>query len=225
MLLRSLRSLPVNLSACPAVILGVSSPRSSCFLAARALATLSAAQQQQRLAQQAAERDVLGSVQDRRRAAGLSLPWRERYSEVKAYHAEHGHCNVPQGWATNPQLGNWVMRQRAAKKRLDRGDRTRVLTEEQVVVLEALGFEWKLRASLWERRYAELKAYHAEHGHCNVPRSWTANQQLRNLVATQRKRKKRLDRGDRTGVLTEEQVVALEALGFEWKLRASSSER
>ena len=40
------------------------------------------------------------------------------------------------------------------KKRLDRGDRTGVLTEEQVVALEALGFEWKLHASSWERQYA-----------------------------------------------------------------------
>ena len=54
---------------------------------------------------------------------------------------------MPQGWATNPQLSNWVTTQRLRKKRLDRGEDTGVLTAEQVVALEALGFEWKLHAS------------------------------------------------------------------------------
>ena len=58
---------------------------------------------------------------------------------------------MPKVWATNPQLGNWVSKQRAAKKRLDRGEDTGAITEKQVVALEGLGFEWKLRASSWER--------------------------------------------------------------------------
>jgi hypothetical protein len=62
---------------------------------------------------------------------------------VEAYKAEHGDCNVPQGWASDPALGNWVSAQRYSKKRLDRGDPRPGMTAARVAKLDELGFEWE----------------------------------------------------------------------------------
>jgi predicted helicase len=38
--------------------------------------------------------------------------WEQRFSELVSYKDEYGHCNVPRGYAENPQLGTWVKVQR-----------------------------------------------------------------------------------------------------------------
>ena len=128
---------------------------------------------------------------------------------------------MPQGWATNPQLGNWVKKQRAAKRRLDRGDDTPGITEEQVEALEALGFEWELHTSSWEALYAELEAFRAQHGHCNVPRGHISNgASLGTWVDNQRTAKRRRDKGDRYGGISQERIDRLLAIDFKFILRA-----
>jgi superfamily II DNA or RNA helicase len=62
--------------------------------------------------------------------------WEYRYDELKAFHAEHGHCNVPKGWKENPALGTWVSNQRKVYKEGK-------LSEERTQQLEALGFVWR----------------------------------------------------------------------------------
>jgi hypothetical protein len=58
------------------------------------------------------------------------------------YKAEHGDFNVPQGWAKDPPLANWVNKQRANKKMLDRGDPSHGMTATRAARLTALGFVW-----------------------------------------------------------------------------------
>ena len=59
---------------------------------------------------------------------------------MAAYKAAHGDCNVPKGWAEDPQLGQWVSNQRRCKKVLDRGDRSEGVTAARAARLDALGF-------------------------------------------------------------------------------------
>ena len=63
----------------------------------------------------------------------------------------------------------------------------------------------------WTARYHELVAYKAEHGDCNVPRSY-ANQTLGRWVNTQRKAFK-------NGKLSDERVRKLDDIGFEGEPR------
>ena len=52
---------------------------------------------------------------------------------------EHGDCNVPQIYAADEPLGNWVAKQCKLKKALDRGEPCEGMTAARVARLTALG--------------------------------------------------------------------------------------
>jgi hypothetical protein len=64
--------------------------------------------------------------------------WAVRYDELKVYKSENGHCNIPQRWKANPELGMWVHRQRKFYKKGK-------LAEDRVKKLNKLEFQWKLK--------------------------------------------------------------------------------
>lgn len=96
-------------------------------------------------------------------------PWNHYYEALKAFKAEHNHCNVPQRNKSDPSLAYFVSRQR----RLGRDK----LTPQQVADLDALGFDWETRAERYERQWNEklevLLTYQKEHDTLNVPRRST----------------------------------------------------
>jgi hypothetical protein len=153
-------------------------------------------------------------------------------TKLEAYKREHGDCNMPQGWAEDPRLANFVQRQRVEKKVLDRGGASPGLTAARVAKLDAIGFAWELSVAErskqcsegrwddagWERWLVNLQRYKQKHGDCNVPARWL-DAQLTGWVSNQRRFKKALDRGDPFPQITVARVARLEALGFEWKLR------
>jgi hypothetical protein len=146
----------------------------------------------------------------------LQKSFDERVDELQAYKAKHGHCNVPMEWKENPALGRWVSRQRAARKRLDRGEDRPGITAERVEVLDAMGLEWELQKR-FDERVEELQAYKDEHGDCNVPPAYEQNPGLGAFVIFQRMGKKRLDRGEESPGITAERVEVLDAVGLEWE--------
>ena len=147
---------------------------------------------------------------------GLDLPsWEERFKELQAFKKEHGHCNVPCRYKANPVLGRWVANLRQRKKR-------GILTEDNIRILDALGFCWdrkpavaRAMTAVWKQRINELKAFKKEHGHCNVPGQYPPNRPLGHWVAFTRSWKK-------AGKLAKERIRCLEKLGFCWGLRNRS---
>jgi hypothetical protein len=158
--------------------------------------------------------------------------WEESFARLAAYTTAHGDCSVPQGWAEDPKLGQWVSKQRQRKKALDRGDPSPGMTAARAARLEALGFAWALSSeqiskqnragatdeAAWEAQLARLAAYKEAHGDCNVPTRWAEDPQLGSWVGSQRTRKKALDRGDPRPGMTVARAARLEALGFAWAL-------
>jgi len=132
----------------------------------------------------------------------FTADWEALVQALVAFKENQGHCGVPDKWSENPELGRWVSRQR---KTFKKGK----LSEERVVRLEALGFEWDPFTADWEALVQALVAFKENQGHCGVPRRWSENPQLGRWVSTQRKTFKK-------GKLSEERVARLEALGFEW---------
>jgi hypothetical protein len=67
----------------------------------------------------------------------LREQWDAMFAALQDFRGAMGHCDVPQRWAENRKLGNWVMVQRAAYKagRLD---------AEQIERLREIGFHFSL---------------------------------------------------------------------------------
>lgn len=96
-----------------------------------------------------------------------SCQWKTRYEELKQFHNEFGHCNVPYEWPRNKPLSQWVKRQRRQYK-LKQALRHSNLSDERQRLLERLGFVWDSRAATWEERYEKLREFKRVFGHCKV---------------------------------------------------------
>jgi hypothetical protein len=68
--------------------------------------------------------------------------WAAQLERLAAYKASHGDCNVPQGWAEDRQLANWVNAQRALKRKLDRGEPSEGMTAARAARLMSLCLNW-----------------------------------------------------------------------------------
>ncbi len=148
------------------------------------------------------------------KAEAVELPkedaaWERLYARLDAWQEQHGHCEVPRAWAADPELARWVqdLKRLRAQRRLTRAQETRLEAR-----LEALGFftrrQGTPQTALWEERYAEMVAFHAEHGHTNVPER--VNKRLSFWRDTQREHRKK-------GVLGADRIARLDEIGFEWE--------
>jgi hypothetical protein len=110
------------------------------------------------------------------------------------------------------------------------------MTAARAAKLDALGFTWEMSAAAiskrqsegnpdrwddagWEAQLAKLKAYKRKHGDCSVPNRWAEDPPLGRWVGTQRKFKRKLDRGEPSEGMTAARVAKLDALGFAWTPR------
>ena len=69
---------------------------------------------------------ALGFVWDSRAAR-----WEEMLTKLEEFKVAHRHCDVPQQWPENPELGTWVGNLRARKSKGP---------ADRVARLDALGF-------------------------------------------------------------------------------------
>jgi hypothetical protein len=122
--------------------------------------------------------------------------WNEMFTELAAYKEANGDCNVSQ---SNGSLGIWCNTQRRLRKQGN-------LSQEQMAQLDALGFCWDPRDTLWDKKIIELMAYKKVNGHCNASHGdgslWSWCRNLRNRY--------------KRGTLSADQLAQLGALGFCW---------
>ena len=131
------------------------------------------------------------------------LKWREMYEHLKAYHVEHGDADVPHHWNKDPKLAAWVSQQRQRRRKVE-------MPDEQIRLLDDLGFTWKSRdVGTWEDRYQELIEFKSKHGHCNLPTRHTENPKLGPFVNSMRSKRN-------AGKLTADRIARLEAIEFVW---------
>jgi hypothetical protein len=131
------------------------------------------------------------------------LRWRTLYEKLKQYRAEHGDADVSSGWKADRQLAAWVSSQRERRKK-------GTMTDEECALLNELGFTWKSRdVGTWEDRLAEVAAFKASHGHCEIPTTYPENPKLGRFVNAMRAQRNR-------GTLSAERIAKLDAIGFAW---------
>ena len=68
----------------------------------------------------------------------ISPAWERRLKELAAFKKEHGQGNVSTLDKRHASLGNWVRTQRGRRRRGQ-------LSQEQIRILDELGFSWKVR--------------------------------------------------------------------------------
>jgi len=82
--------------------------------------------------------------------------WDDRYNESVSYVEDFGHARVPQKSA----LGCWMEQQRKQYKKNQNGTASCVLTNDQIRLLNVIGFEWSIHGTYnsvsWDCRYNEL---------------------------------------------------------------------
>ena len=129
--------------------------------------------------------------------------WTEMYERLKIHHAQHGNADVPHRWKADPKLAAWVSDQRQRRKK-------GLTTDAQVRRLDELKFTWQHRErGSWADRFAEVAAFKAKHGHCEIPLHYPADPKLGRFVNAMRSHRKR-------GKVSPDRIAKLDAVGFLW---------
>ena len=136
--------------------------------------------------------------------------WSDTFEDVKDYWEAHGHLDVPKDTVGKGgvKLKEWLRLQQRKKKLGE-------LTEEQISLLESVGFEWK--ESRWSRGYRYAQNYYAKYGHLNIPRSYKCENGYA-LGAWISSYRNAYNGTTASAEITQEQIQALEAIGMEWRL-------
>ena len=137
----------------------------------------------------------------------LTSAWEYGFATLQQFKAREGHCRVPAKYLEGTyRLGSWVMNQRSKFK----NESMPVAARQR---LEALGFEWDLLVSAWEKGFAALERFYKKEHHCLVSTNHIeGTYRLGQWVAVQR----RLKNG-----MPDDRKKRLEALGFEWDAPAA----
>lgn len=155
--------------------------------------------------QQVARLDEVGFVWDFQ-SKKTQETWMKWYHELECYTTEHGNPHVPRTHE-NSKLASWVWIQRIRRKR--KYAKAQKLTDEQVALLERLGFHWDARGETWQRSFEQLKAFKTQHGHCEIGLAEIPDDELSAWVRLQRTLKK-------SGDLQPDRDALLDEIGFEW---------
>ncbi len=140
---------------------------------------------------------AIGFVWEAKEAA-----WDEDYANLKQYRARFGHCHISPKWSEDPRLKRWVKKQRTLRQKEE-------LEKEKIARLDAIGFVWDQRETLWEEMFSDMISFKEQHGHCNVPENYPENPDLVWWVNVQRK-------AYSNGTLEQARIERLNERGFIW---------
>lgn len=162
--------------------------------------------------------------------------WQVMFLNLKAFHAKHGHCQLPCEYSPDRKLGYWAKRQRD-NYLLGR------LKPNRKAALDTLGFKFPIerkkkdprqeksverdsetspasdvqsaRNEKWNSMYQKLVMFDREHGHCNIPytrasKATEENQEI-NALGIWVKRQKSLRH-----TLPKDRKEKLNRLNFSW---------
>lgn len=135
-----------------------------------------------------------------------SSAWNAMFKQLIDYYKIHGDFNVPQVWSANRLLGRWVASQRSAW-------RQKQLPDERKRRLEAVGFDWRVHDSTWEKAFELARPCFAARQRDGAERA--IPRKLRRWMITQRLQRK-------SGKLGAEREKRLSEAGFDWEPHQSS---
>ncbi len=165
------------------------------------------------------KRDEQARFRKGKNAASYPDVWDERYEQLKAFKAQHGHMKVPKGKKDKEAtkytvLANWVDTQRAQRKKRDRGEAKHQMTDDRMARLNEIEFIWDSQKAAWESNLEKLKKYKQDNGDCKVPKAEA--RALSAWVDVQKAQKKKFDKGDPKAKISQERIAKLDDMGFVW---------
>ena len=104
--------------------------------------------------------------------------WQSKLELLRQYRDRNGHCRVPAKYEIDGvKLGVWLIDQRAAYKEHSKGKPARIITQERIEQLEAIGLDFndtqqKRDEAQWQSKLELLRQYREQNGHCRVPTSY-----------------------------------------------------
>ena len=138
------------------------------------------------------------------------------------FEEDFGHCDVPYNYTDNPTLAKWCEFMTIAYKRIQKGIKTKHLSQDRIEQLEDIGFEWKtftLSDALFEKRCVELIEFKEDFGHCDVPSNYIDNPSLGRWCSHKRTSYSIIQGGVNTDTsLPQAWIDRLEEIGFKWQI-------
>ena len=131
--------------------------------------------------------------------------WDEMFQRLVAFEQKNKHCNVPQRFKEDPDLGIWVFRQRIFKK-------AEKLSDERRQKMDSIGFAW-IKRGTWNQMFQQMFEYQLKHGHCDVQTS--EDPKLARWAIWQRSCR-------RKNKLTAEKIRRLDEIAFPWEVQAKN---
>ena len=154
--------------------------------------------------------------------------WESMYEQLKDFKEDYGHSFVPVKLKSGKtELGNWVVLQRAAYKKMKEGKKSS-MKQERLDKLKELDFAFNARdtdvdraqdeyydyegdaENAWCEYFERLKKYKEDNGEFNVP---VADRGLLRWVETQRRHYSNLQLGKHSP-MTAQRLMRLTTLGF-----------
>jgi hypothetical protein len=154
----------------------------------------------------------------------------ELISFLKAYKEKHGHLNIRKKENEILYMFCRNMRQSRTAIITGKGKINTKLDDDRIAALDAIGFDWNPGASStmaskddkFFTQVDKLRAYKEKHGHLNV--HYKEDKSLYNYCCFWRSARRYINSGRGTRrKLTEEQIAALDAVGFNWNPGTSST--
>ncbi|KAL3764334.1 hypothetical protein ACHAW5_003470 [Stephanodiscus triporus] len=142
--------------------------------------------------------------------------WNIMYQHLLDYKQAHGDVLVLTSKDSSPdvkKLSKWVQNQRVHYKYYMNGD-TKHIKKHRIDALNKIGFVWSTLEHAWDINFADLKSFHEEHGHFDVPKKHGAR--LNCFVTNIRKAMRRKKEGLHQKDLTEERINRLNSINFTW---------
>lgn len=137
---------------------------------------------------------------------GTASSWWDGYGHARVYHAEYGSLDTPTTFVTGGgfRLGAWLSAQRTERN-------SGTMPVGRIGHLDQIGMIWDRLKDAWMSAYQELRAFHDQHGHFEVPLDYRTadNIKLAEWQGTQRDTR-------RAGKLTPSRRALLDQIGFCW---------
>jgi len=141
----------------------------------------------------------------------------DRIQQLAKFKEDHGHVNVPLSVKDGRRsLGSWAADMRTQYQKRLKGEKTS-LSDERIAKLTMLGFsfikDYGPQRS-WAVRFDELRKFTEVNGHCNP----TIDQDKTLFIWCRKQREgyRRMKKGLKTDIMTEERALKLDSIGFDF---------